>query len=182
MRVPSRRTATLMTTRPPILRRRAARQEPFRDGAIIVGSNDTIISGAHASIKLIGNNNVATDTDVASFDGEHAGVWGGSVGGESFSLIDEAVAIGIAGAVAFDLWLLIFVAVVHRYAAGLAIPGVQDGVFFLPEEAGDSPTRVVRLCALVVAPGLMVAILPVMLIYALFSDTLVRGMTAGAVR
>ena len=33
-----------------------------------------------------------------------------------------------------------------------------------------------------VATGLMIAILPVMLIYALFSDTLVRGMTAGAVR
>jgi acyl-coenzyme A synthetase/AMP-(fatty) acid ligase len=36
----------------------------------------------------------------------------------------------------------------------LTIPGVQDGVFFLPQETGDSPTKVVRLCALVVAPGL----------------------------
>jgi acyl-coenzyme A synthetase/AMP-(fatty) acid ligase len=36
----------------------------------------------------------------------------------------------------------------------LTIPGVQDGVFFLPEEARASPTSVVRLCALVVAPGL----------------------------
>ena len=33
-----------------------------------------------------------------------------------------------------------------------------------------------------VATGLMIAILPVLLIYGLFSDTLVRGMTAGAVR
>ena len=33
-----------------------------------------------------------------------------------------------------------------------------------------------------VATGLMIAILPVLLVYALFSDTLVRGMTAGAVR
>ncbi len=36
----------------------------------------------------------------------------------------------------------------------LSIPGVQDGAFFLPEDASDSPTRVARLCALVVAPGL----------------------------
>jgi acyl-coenzyme A synthetase/AMP-(fatty) acid ligase len=36
----------------------------------------------------------------------------------------------------------------------LAIPGVQDGVFFLPHESRDSPTGVARLCALVVAPGL----------------------------
>jgi acyl-coenzyme A synthetase/AMP-(fatty) acid ligase len=36
----------------------------------------------------------------------------------------------------------------------LAIPGVQDGAFFLPQEARDSPTGVARLCALVVAPGL----------------------------
>jgi acyl-coenzyme A synthetase/AMP-(fatty) acid ligase len=34
----------------------------------------------------------------------------------------------------------------------LSIPGVRDGVFFLPPR--DSPTGVVRLCALVVAPGL----------------------------
>ena len=36
----------------------------------------------------------------------------------------------------------------------LSIPGVQDGVFFLPRESRDSPARVARLCALVVAPGL----------------------------
>ena len=36
----------------------------------------------------------------------------------------------------------------------LSIPGVQDGTFFLPHEARDSPTKVARLCALVVAPGL----------------------------
>jgi len=36
----------------------------------------------------------------------------------------------------------------------LAIPGVQDGVFFLPQESRDSQTGVARLCALVVAPGL----------------------------
>ncbi len=36
----------------------------------------------------------------------------------------------------------------------LMIPGVQDGAFFLPQEASNSPTGVARLCALVVAPGL----------------------------
>ena len=36
----------------------------------------------------------------------------------------------------------------------LAIPGVQDGTFFLPRESRDSTTGVARLCALVVAPGL----------------------------
>ena len=36
----------------------------------------------------------------------------------------------------------------------LAIPGVQDGAFFLPQESRDSTTGVARLCALVVAPGL----------------------------
>ena len=36
----------------------------------------------------------------------------------------------------------------------LTIPGVQDGAFFLPQEVGDSPTGVARLCALVVAPAL----------------------------
>ncbi len=36
----------------------------------------------------------------------------------------------------------------------LSIPGVEDGTFFLPQEARDSPTRVARLCAVVVAPGL----------------------------
>ncbi len=36
----------------------------------------------------------------------------------------------------------------------LAIPGVQDGVFFLPQETRDSATGVARLCAVVVAPGL----------------------------
>jgi acyl-coenzyme A synthetase/AMP-(fatty) acid ligase len=36
----------------------------------------------------------------------------------------------------------------------LSVPGVQDGTFFLPHEARDSPTRVVRLCAVVVAPAL----------------------------
>jgi acyl-coenzyme A synthetase/AMP-(fatty) acid ligase len=36
----------------------------------------------------------------------------------------------------------------------LKIPGVQDGAFFLPQEASNSPTGVARLCALVVAPGL----------------------------
>jgi multiple sugar transport system permease protein/raffinose/stachyose/melibiose transport system permease protein len=33
-----------------------------------------------------------------------------------------------------------------------------------------------------VATGLMIAILPVILIYALFSETMIKGMTAGAVR
>ena len=33
-----------------------------------------------------------------------------------------------------------------------------------------------------VATGLMIAITPVLLIYALFSETLIKGMTAGAVR
>jgi ABC-type glycerol-3-phosphate transport system permease component len=32
------------------------------------------------------------------------------------------------------------------------------------------------------ATGLMIAILPVMMIYAFFSETMIRGMTAGAVR
>ena len=36
----------------------------------------------------------------------------------------------------------------------LSIPGVEDGTFFLPHEASDSPTRVARLCAVVVAPAL----------------------------
>ncbi len=36
----------------------------------------------------------------------------------------------------------------------LNIPGVQDGAFFLPQEARDSLTGVARLCALVVAPAL----------------------------
>ena len=36
----------------------------------------------------------------------------------------------------------------------LTIPGVQDGAFFLPQEARDSATKVARLCAVVVAPGL----------------------------
>ena len=35
----------------------------------------------------------------------------------------------------------------------LSIPGVEDGAFFLPHEARDSPTKVARLCAVVVAPG-----------------------------
>jgi multiple sugar transport system permease protein/raffinose/stachyose/melibiose transport system permease protein len=33
-----------------------------------------------------------------------------------------------------------------------------------------------------IATGLMIAIAPIILIYALFSETLVKGMTAGAVR
>ena len=33
-----------------------------------------------------------------------------------------------------------------------------------------------------VATGLMIAMLPVVLVYALFSDLMIRGMTAGAVR
>jgi multiple sugar transport system permease protein/raffinose/stachyose/melibiose transport system permease protein len=33
-----------------------------------------------------------------------------------------------------------------------------------------------------VATGLMIAIAPVIVLYALFSDTMIRGMTAGAVR
>ena len=33
-----------------------------------------------------------------------------------------------------------------------------------------------------VATGLMIAMLPVILVYALFSDLMIRGMTAGAVR
>jgi acyl-coenzyme A synthetase/AMP-(fatty) acid ligase len=36
----------------------------------------------------------------------------------------------------------------------LTIPGVQDGVFFMPQESRDPLTGVTRLCALVVAPGL----------------------------
>jgi multiple sugar transport system permease protein/raffinose/stachyose/melibiose transport system permease protein len=32
------------------------------------------------------------------------------------------------------------------------------------------------------ATGLMIAILPVMMIYAFFSETMIKGMTAGAVR
>ena len=41
----------------------------------------------------------------------------------------------------------------------LAIPGVRDGAFFLPEEASRSGTEVVRLSAVVVAPNLNVAAL-----------------------
>jgi len=41
----------------------------------------------------------------------------------------------------------------------LSIPGVRDGAFFLPQESCDSTTKVARLCALVVAPGLDVATL-----------------------
>jgi acyl-coenzyme A synthetase/AMP-(fatty) acid ligase len=41
----------------------------------------------------------------------------------------------------------------------LSVPGVLDGTFFLPHEARDSPTGVVRLCAVVVAPALDAATL-----------------------
>ena len=41
----------------------------------------------------------------------------------------------------------------------LSIPGVEDGAFFLPHEARDSPTKVARLCAVVVAPGLDATVL-----------------------
>jgi len=33
-----------------------------------------------------------------------------------------------------------------------------------------------------VATGLMIAIMPIILVYGFFSETMIRGMTAGAVR